>query len=102
MANAASDFGKQLVTRTPEVAGGLLRSIIEFAINGNTAFPGAKTSAARALQSKGEREAAIDSVVMQHIGLASAQDVLNVPQFGSGAQTLRPIQDLQQGQIRLS
>jgi len=76
MANAASDFGKQLVTRTPEVAGGLLRSIIEFAINGNTAFPGAKTSAARALQSKGEREAAIDSVVMQHIGLASAQGFL--------------------------
>ena len=36
------------------------------------------------------------------IGLASAQDVLNAPQFGSSAQTLRPIQDLQQGQIRLS
>ena len=76
MANAASDFGKQLVTRTPEVAGGLLRSIIEFAINGNNAFPGAKTTAARSLQSKGEREAAIDSVVMQHIGLASAQGFL--------------------------
>ncbi len=76
MANAASDFGKQLVTRTPEVAGGLLRSIIEFAINGNTAFPGAKTTAARSLQSKGEREAAIDSIVMQHIGLASAQGFL--------------------------
>ncbi|MGV8908448.1 MAG: EcsC family protein [Propionicimonas sp.] len=76
MANAASDFGKQLVTRTPEVAGGLLRSIIEFAINGNTAFPGAKTTAARSLQAKGEREAAIDSVVMQHIGLASAQGFL--------------------------
>jgi hypothetical protein len=76
MANAASDFGKQLVTRTPEVAGGLLRSIIEFAINGNTAFPGAKTTAARSLQAKGEREAAIDSIVMQHIGLASAQGFL--------------------------
>ena len=76
MANAASDFGKQLVTRTPEVAGGLLRTIIEFAINGNTAFPGAKTTAARSLQTKGEREAAIDSVVLQHIGLASAQGFL--------------------------
>ncbi len=73
MANSASDFGKQLVTRTPEVAGGLLRSIIEFAINGNTAFPGAKTTAARSLQAKGDREAAIDSLVLQHIGLASAQ-----------------------------
>ena len=76
MANAASDFGKQLVTRTPEMAGGLLRTIIEFAINGNTAFPGAKTTAARSLQTKGEREAAIDSVVLQHIGLASAQGFL--------------------------
>lgn len=76
MANAASDFGKQLVTRTPEVAGGLLRSIIDFAIDGNTAFPGAKTAAARSLQAKGEREAAIDSIVMQHIGLASAQGFL--------------------------
>ena len=76
MANAASDFGKQLVTRTPEVAGGLLRSIIEFAINGNSAFPGAKTTAARSLQAKGEREAAIDSVVLQHISLASAQGFL--------------------------
>lgn len=76
MANAASDFGKQLVTRTPEVAGGLLRSIIEFAINGNNAFPGAKTTAARSLQAKGERESAIDSVVVQHIGLASAQGFL--------------------------
>ena len=76
MANAASDFGKQLVTRTPEMAGGLLRTIIEFAINGNTAFPGAKTTAARSLQTKGEREAAIDSVVLQHIVLASAQGFL--------------------------
>ena len=76
MANAASDFGKQLVTRTPEVAGGVLRSIIEFAINGNSAFPGAKTTAARSLQAKGEREAAIDQVVLQHIGLASAQGFL--------------------------
>ena len=35
------------------------------------------------------------------IGLTPAQEVLNAPQFGSGAQTLRPIQDLQQGHIRL-
>ncbi len=76
MANAASDFGKQLVTRTPEVAGGVLRTIIDFAIDGNNAFPGAKTAAAKALQAKGEREAAIDSVVIQHIGLASAQGFL--------------------------
>ncbi len=36
------------------------------------------------------------------IGLTPAQDVLNGSQFGSGAQTLRPIEDLQKGQTRLS
>ena len=58
------------------MAGGLLRSIVEFAIDGNTAFPGAKTTAARALQSKGDREHAIDALVVQHVGLASAQGFL--------------------------
>ncbi|MGC3995001.1 MAG: EcsC family protein [Propionicimonas sp.] len=73
MANAASDFGKQLVTRTPEVAGGLLRSIVDFALDGSSAFPGAKATAARFLQSRGEREAAIDGLVTYHVGMASAQ-----------------------------
>ena len=36
------------------------------------------------------------------IGLTPAQDVLNGSQFGSSAQTLRPIEDLQKGQTRLS
>lgn len=73
MANAASDFGKQLVTRTPEVAGGLLRSIVDFALDGSQTFPGAKATAVRFLQSKPEREAAIDAIVTYHVGMASAQ-----------------------------
>ncbi len=36
------------------------------------------------------------------IGLTQAQEVVNAPQFGSGAQTLRSLAELQQGQIRLS
>ena len=36
------------------------------------------------------------------IGVTAAQDVLNAPQFGSGAQALRPLDALQQGQPRLS
>ena len=36
------------------------------------------------------------------IGLTPAQQVLSAPQFGASSQTLRPLQDLQQGQIRLS
>lgn len=69
----AGDIGKQLVARTPEVAGGLLRQIIDFAIDGNNTLPGAKAAAAKKLQDRGDREAAIDSVITQHIGLASAQ-----------------------------
>ena len=36
------------------------------------------------------------------IGLTPAQDVLNAPGFGAAPQQLRPLQDLQQGQIKLS
>ena len=36
------------------------------------------------------------------IGLTPAQEVINAPQFGSGAQTLRSLAELQQGAIRLS
>lgn len=70
------ELGKQLVTRTPQVAGGMLRSIVDFAIYGNDQLPGAKTVAARTLQSRGDREAAIDSLVTQHVSLASAQGFL--------------------------
>ena len=76
MANAASEFGKTLVTRTPEVAGGLLRSIVDFALDGSAAFPGAKATAARSLESKGDRESAIDSLVIYHVSMASAQGFL--------------------------
>jgi hypothetical protein len=72
----ATEFGKQLVTRTPEVAGGMLRSIVDFAIYGNDAFPGARTVAARAVQAKSDREAAIESVITQHVAMASAQGFL--------------------------
>jgi hypothetical protein len=75
MANAA-DIGKQVVRRTPEVAGGMLRGVVDFAIYGNDTFPGAKAVGAKALQARGEREAAIDSLVTQHVSLASAQGFL--------------------------
>jgi trimeric autotransporter adhesin len=38
---------------------------------------------------------------LANIGLTPAQEVINAPGFGSGTQALRPIADLQQGQIRL-
>lgn len=67
--------GKVLV-RAPKMAGSLLRGLVEFAIDGSTAFPGAKTTAVKALQQRGDRELAIESVINSHIGLASAQGFL--------------------------
>ena len=67
---------KTLVQRAPEVAGNVLRTILEFAIDGRGSIPGAKAAAARTLQSRGEHEAAVDSLVMQHVGLAGAQGFL--------------------------
>ena len=69
----AGEIGKQLVARTPEVAGGLLRQLIDFGIDGNDTFPGARAAAAKKLQDRGHREQAIDALVASHIGLASAQ-----------------------------
>ena len=68
--------GKTLVQRAPEVAGNWLRQILEFAIDGNMTIPGAKDAAARALQSRGDHEAALDSLIRQHVGLAGAQGFL--------------------------
>lgn len=72
MANATG-LGKQLVTRTPEVAGGLLRTIIEFAIDGRGGFAGAREVAAKRFGGAADREAAISALVGQHVALASAQ-----------------------------
>ena len=69
----AGEIGKQLVARTPEVAGGVLRQLIDFGIDGNDTFSGARAAAAKKLEERGDREAAIDALVNQHIGLASAQ-----------------------------
>ena len=70
---SAVDHGKQLVARTPEVAGNMLRRIIEFGIQGAGSFLGARAFAARRLADRGDREAAIDAVIAAHVGLASAQ-----------------------------
>ena len=69
----AADHGKQIVARAPEVAGNVLRKIVEFGIQGAGSFLGARAFAARKLADRGDREAAIDAVITSHVGLASAQ-----------------------------
>lgn len=74
--NSTQAPSKTLVQRAPEVAGNWLRQILEFAIDGNMTIPGAKDAAARALQARGDHEAALDTLIRQHVGLAGAQGFL--------------------------
>ncbi|MET0694128.1 MAG: EcsC family protein [Propionibacteriaceae bacterium] len=58
----------------PQAAGGVLRRVLEIAIDGVGRVPSAKQVAGRALERHGGSvDAAIDSVVDSHVRLASAQ-----------------------------
>ena len=67
--------GSELATRyAPGAAGGVLRRVLELAIDGSGWLPSAKASAARHLQKRGgSADGAIDSLIDFHVGLASAQ-----------------------------
>jgi len=79
---SASSVGK-LIARSigpvargmaPQYAGGVLRRVIEIAIDGIGSVPSAKTVAARHLERHGGSvDEAIDGVIEQHVKLASAQ-----------------------------
>lgn len=59
---------------SPAMAGGVLRRVLEVAIDGYGRVPGARTVAARHLQKHGgSADDAIDSLVAHHVRLASAQ-----------------------------
>jgi len=73
---STADPSKTLIQRAPEMAGSVLRQILEFAVEGNATIPGAKAAAAKSLQTRGEHEAAVEWVIMQHVGLAGAQGFL--------------------------
>ena len=59
---------------SPGAAGGALKRVLELAIDGYARVPGARTVAAKHLQKHGGAvDDAIDSVIAQHVRLASAQ-----------------------------
>jgi len=61
----------------PGAAGGALKRVLEVAIDGYGRVPGARTVAAKHLQKHGGSvDDAIDSVIAQHVRLASAQGFL--------------------------
>ncbi|MFP5283726.1 MAG: hypothetical protein ACLGIF_09780 [Actinomycetes bacterium] len=58
----------------PQAAGGVLRRVLEMAIDGVAGLPGAKAVAAKQLErSGGAVDEAIEGIVDQHVRLASAQ-----------------------------
>ncbi len=78
---SAQDVGKLFARGTsvatryaPGAAGGVLRRVLELAIDGTGWLPSAKASAGRQLQKHaGSADGAIDGIIDFHVGLASAQ-----------------------------
>jgi uncharacterized protein (DUF697 family) len=80
---SAQDVGKLIargigpvatMVSKPQAAGGVLRRVLELAIDGYGKLPGAKASAARQLQRNGGSvDKAIESLIEFHVRLASAQ-----------------------------
>lgn len=67
-------IGPMAKSVSPQAAGGILRRVLEVAIDGYGKLPGAKTAAARHLQRHGgSDDDAIESIISQHVRLASAQ-----------------------------
>lgn len=64
------------VERTTDAAGGVLRRVLELAIDGYAGVPGARTTAGRHLERVGEVDAAIEALIVQHTTLAGAQGFL--------------------------
>ena len=70
----ARSIGPVAVRMAPQAAGGALRMILEMAIDGRGALPGAKAAAVRQLQRhRGAVDDAIQSLIDFHVRLASAQ-----------------------------
>ncbi|GAA1399085.1 EcsC family protein [Luteococcus peritonei] len=73
----ARDIGKSILAQAPNIAPGAstmaLRKALDLAIDGVSRIPGAKVTAAGALQKAGSAELAIDSLIKQHVAMAGAQ-----------------------------
>lgn len=70
----ARGIGPVAAGMAPQAAGGVLRRVLEIAIDGMGKIPSARTAAGRALERhSGSVDSAIDSIVDLHVRLASAQ-----------------------------
>lgn len=76
MANSGNGFANLVPStlgKVPNAAGNLLRKVLVVAIEGYSALPPAKETAAHHLQKQGHADGAIDSLIQLHIGMAGAQ-----------------------------
>lgn len=75
---SAKGVGKVLATgAAPQAAGGVLRRVLEVAIDGKGKWPSARAAAGRHLErSGGSAEQAIDAIITSHTSLASGQGLL--------------------------
>ena len=72
----ARDVGKVLATfpqKAIPTAGSMLKRLVDAAVDGVDPLPGARVSAGRYLERRVEVDLAIESMVNQHIAMASAQ-----------------------------
>jgi uncharacterized protein (DUF697 family) len=70
----ARGMGPVAARMAPQAAGGVLRRVLEVAIDGMGKIPSAKQVAAKALERHGGQvDTAIDAIVESHVRLASAQ-----------------------------
>ena len=95
----ASNIGKSLIAAAPAVAPGataqLLRRLIDYSINGLGRLPGARVSAAGALErAQGDFEAAIVSLTRGHGGKIKGLDAVDhgLDQNGKAAHKRAPRQ----------
>ncbi len=66
-----------VASRGPQAAGGMLRRVLEVALDGRGRFPSAKATAARHLERHGGSvDEAIDALIDTHVRLGSAQGFL--------------------------
>lgn len=71
--NAFSSLVPSTLGKVPNAAGNLLRKVLLVAIEGYSALPPVKETAAHQLQKHGDTDAAIESLVQMHVTMAGAQ-----------------------------
>ncbi|EPH05623.1 hypothetical protein HMPREF1531_01052 [Propionibacterium sp. oral taxon 192 str. F0372] len=82
------DFSKSIIaaapSSAPDMAGRMLRQLVDLGIDGNSVLPSSRASAGRALEHHREVEAALDALVTTHLAWSGTQGfVTNIGGFAT-------------------